>query len=454
MPERRPVLALRNVSKRYRLYGSRSEQLLDVMGLGALLWWRTASYAEHPALSNISLTIDAGERVAIVGRNGAGKTTLLKLVTGNFQPSSGMVEVHGKVQALMSLGIGFHPEFSGYDNLKASLAYAGLDEARLKAAVDDVVAFVELGEYLHQPFKTYSAGMQARLMFAASTAVTPDILIVDEILGAGDAYFSAKSSHRMEKLATSGCTLLLVSHSMPQVLQFCERAIWIEAGRIVMDDDALAVVKAYEEFSNRLEAEAVRAGAESSVLANVELRMKLLSEVFKAGSASESVDHASSGGVSRWSGEPGLRIESIRVVGSDGATTGFVRSGTDVRIEIEYAADRDGEFPCAVVVVLFAADGRVLSRHWSDPFTVTARAGERHRADLHLEPVLLGNGTYFFSAALYKELKLEDLGASKAYDLLSRSFEFKVRASHQDDPSLFHHPARWSIAALPSKDRP
>jgi lipopolysaccharide transport system ATP-binding protein len=353
----------------------------------------------------------------------------------------------------MSLGIGFHPEFSGYDNLKASLAYAGLDPARLKAAIDDVVAFVELGEYLHQPFKTYSAGMQARLMFAASTAVTPDILIVDEILGAGDAYFSAKSSHRMEKLAKSGCTLLLVSHSMPQVLQFCERAIWIEAGRVVMDDRALAVVKAYEEFSNRLEAEAGRAGAESSVLANAELRMKLLSEVFKAGATGESVDHASSGGVSRWAGEPGLRIESIRVAGADGKPTGFVRSGSDARIEIEYSADRDGDFPCTLVVVLFAADGRVLSRHSSEPFTVTARAGDRQSAALHFEPMLLGNGTYFFSAALYKELNLDDLAASKAYDLLSRSFEFTVRANHQDDPSLFHHPARWSVAALDAKGR-
>ena len=453
MPERAPALVFRQVSKRYRLYASRTEQLIDVLGLSRLLLWKSTDFPEHPALSDVSLSIGAGERVALIGRNGAGKTTLLKLITGNFQPSSGAVEVNGTVQALMNVGIGFHPEFSGYDNATASLAYAGLDDSEVQAALDDVVAFAELGDYLHQPFKNYSAGMQARLMFATSTAIQPEILIVDEILSAGDAYFSAKSSHRMEKLAKSGCTLLLVSHSMPQVLQFCERAIWLESGRVVMDGSALEVVKAYEEFSNRLEAEASRAGAHSSVLANTELRMKLLSEVFKAGTASEPIAHAAQGGVSRWSGESGLRIEQIRVLGPAGDVTGFIRNGTNVGIEIDFAAERTGRFPCTLVVVLFTADGRVLSRHWSEPFVVDASEGERRSATLHFEPVLLGNGTYFFSAALYKELKLDDLASSTAYDLLSRSFEFKVRAEHRDDPSLFHHPARWSLAASPTKER-
>jgi lipopolysaccharide transport system ATP-binding protein len=453
MPERAPALTLRDVSKRYRLYSNRTEQLLDVLGLSRLLPWRSATYAEHPALSDVSLSIAAGERVALVGRNGAGKTTLLKLITGNFQPSSGTVDVRGRVQALMNVGIGFHPEFTGYDNVVAALAYGGLEDADLQLAIDDVVAFAELGEYLHQPFKNYSAGMQARLMFATSTAIRPEILIIDEILSAGDAYFSAKSSHRMEKLATSGCTLLLVSHSMPQVLQFCERAIWLEAGRVVMDGNALPVVKAYEEFSNRLEAEASRSGGQSSVLANADLRTKLLSEVFKTDAAGDSVAHVADGGVSRWSGEPGLRIQEIRVVGPTGETAGFIRNGTNASIHIDFVSERAGDFPCTVVVVLFTADGRVLSRHWSDAFVVHARGADRHSVTVHFEPMLLGNGTYFFSAALYKELNLDDLPSSKAYDLLSRSFEFKVRAAYRDDPSLFHHPARWSISALAAKDR-
>lgn len=439
---------LREVTKTYRLYGSRAEQALDVMGLTPLLFWRRQTFSDHPALSGVTLSIARGERVAIVGRNGAGKTTLLKLITGNFQPTSGSIHVEGRVQALMNLGIGFHPEFSGYDNVKSSLAYGGLTGDELARTIQDVVDFSELGEYLHQPFKTYSAGMQARLMFAASTAIRPDILIVDEILSAGDAYFSAKSSHRMQKLAGGGCTLLLVSHSMPQVLQFCDRAIWIEAGRVVMDDDAIAVVKAYEEYSHRLEAAAAGA-AGSSVLANTDLRNRLLAEVFKVGNAAPAggvSSLASAGGVSRWSGEPGMLIDAVRVVNvGDGSVTGLLKNGADVNIEIEVVAQEAGTFPCTFVVILFTSDGRVLSRHTSAETSLVCRAGDRHSVALRFEPLLLGNGTYFVSAAVYKTLSLSNLPSSKAYDLLSRSFEFKVVAEYADDPSLFHHPSAWSL---------
>ena len=445
------ALSLRDVSKAYRLYRSRAEQALDVLGLSWLRFGRAHQYSEHPALSDVSFSVPRGERVAIVGRNGAGKTTLLKLITGNFQPSSGSIVVNGRVQALMNLGIGFHPEFTGYDNVKASLAYSGVTGAELDTAMRDVIDFAELGEYLHQPFKTYSAGMQARLMFAASTAIQPDILIVDEILGAGDAYFSAKSAHRMEKLAGNGCTLLLVSHSMTQVLQFCSRAVWLEAGKIVMDGAGLAVVKAYEEFSHRLEVASTSVGTSSSVLANAALRSKLLDEVFKADSL-EGSGQASAGGVSRWGGEGGLTIDAIRVVGADGSVSGLVRSGTPIRIELDVLAAESGQFPCTFVVVLFAADGKVLSRHCSEETRLTATAGDRFSATLSFEPLLLGSGSYFFSAALYRQIDLNNLGAAKAYDLLSRSFEFKVRSTHLDDPSLFRHPAAWELDRVPLKE--
>lgn len=438
------ALIVNEVTKSYRLYGTPGEQVLDVLGLSRLLFWRRPRFSDHPVLSGVSLRIAAGERVAIVGRNGAGKTTLLKLITGNFQPTSGTISVNGRVQALMNLGIGFHPEFTGFENVKASLAYSGLTTEHLDAAIADVVTFAELGEYLHQPFKTYSSGMQARLMFAASTAITPEILIIDEILGAGDAYFSAKSAHRMERLAGNGCTLLLVSHSMSQVLQFCHRAIWLEGGQIVMDDKALAVVKAYEEYSHRLEVTSAGSGNQRSVLADDGLRKKILAEVFKV-EALDGSPQASAGGISRWANQHGLAIEGIRVVGADGAVTTMIGGGDAIRIEFDIRATDAGEFPCSFVVVLFAADGRVLSRHCSEQVTLSARAGEGFSAALEFSPVLLGTGSYFFSAALYKRIALDNLGAAEAYDLLSRSFEFKVRSTFADDPSLFRHPATWML---------
>jgi len=448
------AIAVKNVSKTYKLYGSMVEQALDVLGLSSIRFWRKPGFSEYPALNGVSLTVARGERVGIVGRNGAGKTTLLKLITGNFQPTSGTLEVHGNVQALMSLGLGFHPEFTGFENVRSSLAYNGLSGAELEAALTDVVDFAELGEHLHQPLKTYSQGMQARLMFAASTAVRPDILIIDEILGAGDAYFSAKSSHRMESLAATGCTLILVSHSMQQVLQFCDRAIWLEKGEIAMEGESLAIVKAYEEFAQRLDWESSRRGpGGGSVLENKELRKKLLEDVFKHQEGAEGVviaasTSASSGGVSRWTGEPGIKIESVRVVDQLHEVKGVLRSGTRAAIEIEIVAEASGEFPCRFVIVLFTRDGKVLSRHCSDEVLLHLQRGQRHKASLVYEKFLLGNGAYFFSAAVYKELVLSNLQSAKAYDLLSRSFEFKVLDDLPDDPSVFHHPARWDLGPL------
>ena len=230
-PERRvkqmpPSVCMEGVTKIYHLYENPREQAIHSLGLDRLMFWRhRRTYREFGALKAIDLTVERGERLGIIGPNGAGKTTLLKLITGNFMPTSGRMEVEGSVQALMQLGTVFHPEFSGFENIRSALNYNGLAGDAFGAALDDVVDFVELGEFLHQPMKTYSTGMGARVQFAVATAIRPDILIVDEVMGAGDAYFTGKSSHRMKKLTSSGCTLLLVSPlhcASTSVLRTCD----------------------------------------------------------------------------------------------------------------------------------------------------------------------------------------------------------------------------------------
>jgi lipopolysaccharide transport system ATP-binding protein len=242
------AIDVRGVSKAYTLYPGPAAQAADLLGLNRLMPWRRRKHPEYLALRDIDFSLARGERVAIIGRNGAGKTTLLKLISSMIAPTTGSVAVNGAVQALMQVGVGFHPDYSGIENIRASLLYTGLNASELKAAEEDIIEFCELGDFLGQPLKTYSLGMQARLQFACATAIKPEILIVDEILGAGDAYFSVKSNTRMQKLTKSGCTLLLVSHSMAQVLQFCERAVWIDGGRIVRAGEARSIVTEYEQF--------------------------------------------------------------------------------------------------------------------------------------------------------------------------------------------------------------
>lgn len=240
------AIAINNLGKMYKLYRRSTDKLLDAFGLTPWLFWRTEFYQEFWALRGLCLEVKKGERLGIIGRNGAGKSTLLKTITGNITPTEGVVEVHGRIQALLELGTGFHPEFTGRQNIHASLAYQGLSSAQIRSKEEEIIDFAELEEFIEQPVKTYSAGMYARLAFATATAIEPDILIVDEVLGAGDAYFAGKCVEQMRKLTEgSGATVLFVSHDLGSVQRLCTRALWIDRGRIVRQGDPLDVMKAY-----------------------------------------------------------------------------------------------------------------------------------------------------------------------------------------------------------------
>jgi lipopolysaccharide transport system ATP-binding protein len=254
------AVRLSGVGKHYRVSSSPLDTALDALGIHRLLPWRRARMREFWALREVDLEVRAGVRLGIIGRNGAGKSTLLKLIVGNVPPTEGEIHVEGTVQALLVTGAGFHPEFSGYENIRASLTYQGLMADQIEAAIKDIETFTELGDFLEQPFKTYSAGMQARLTFATATVLKPDILIIDEILGAGDAYFAGKSSERMRSLVQeSGASVLLVSHAMDQIIQYCDECIWIERGRIVKRGPSMEVVNAYEGFIHVLEDQRLKA---------------------------------------------------------------------------------------------------------------------------------------------------------------------------------------------------
>ena len=253
------VVRFSDVGKMYKIFGTRRDNLLEVLGFHRLMGDRTSRYQEFWALRGIDLDLQRGERLGIIGRNGAGKSTLLRLITGNIPPSEGDVAVNGNVQALLEVGGGLHPEFTGRENIRAALGFMGLGPGEIEEATVDISEFTELGRFLDQPFKTYSQGMQARLSFAIATATTPEILIVDEILGAGDAYFFGRSTERMRKLIDGGASVLLVSHALDQVTRFCPETIWLDRGRVVMRGPTNEVVKAYESFIRKLDDRRIQA---------------------------------------------------------------------------------------------------------------------------------------------------------------------------------------------------
>jgi lipopolysaccharide transport system ATP-binding protein len=254
------AIHLSGVGKMYRVFTSRTERLLDAFGGGRLVSrLGRPQPREFWALRGIDLSLRRGERLGVIGRNGAGKSTMLKLITQNVAPTEGTVEVNGQVQALLTAGAGFHPEFTGHENIRAALAYQGLHGREIGEAIADIAEFTELGDFLDQPFRTYSAGMQARLAFATATVVRPETLIIDEMLSAGDAYFLGRSTERIRALVDGGASVLLVSHSPDQILMFCEETIWLDRGRIVERGPSLDVIKAYEQFTRTIEERRIRA---------------------------------------------------------------------------------------------------------------------------------------------------------------------------------------------------
>jgi lipopolysaccharide transport system ATP-binding protein len=254
------VIRLQGVGKMYRIFPTRLANLLDAVGLASFWPGSKTRYRELWALRGIDLALKSGSRIGIIGRNGAGKTTLLKLLTGNLEVTEGLLDVRGSVHALMDTGSGFHPEFTGVENVSAALTLQGLANAEIDVALQEIAEFTELGPFLNQPLRTYSAGMQARLSFATATAIIrPKVLIIDEILGAGDAYFLSKSRERMGALVDGGATVLLVSHSLDHIVSMCDEALWIDRGRIVERGPALEIVKAYQAFMRTLDDRRLRA---------------------------------------------------------------------------------------------------------------------------------------------------------------------------------------------------
>ena len=237
------TIEVRDLSKVYHLYNKPSDRIRETFSI------RKKKYSkEHYALKNINLKINKGESIGIVGTNGSGKSTLLKLVTGVVTPTTGTIKTDGKIAALLELGAGFNPEYTGIENIYLNGTMMGYTEEEMKKRVPDIIEFADIGEFINQPVKSYSSGMFARLAFAVSINVEPDILIVDEALSVGDTRFQVKCIDKMRELQGSGTTILFVTHAIEQIKRFCTRAIWIKNGELIEDGEASQVVDLYDNF--------------------------------------------------------------------------------------------------------------------------------------------------------------------------------------------------------------
>jgi len=237
------VIDVKNVSLTFRMNSNKAQNLKDIIVLklkGQL------KYEEFYALNDVSFQVNEGEVFGVIGRNGSGKSTILKVISQIYKPSKGKVEVAKPVVPMLELGSGFDYELTGRENVFLNGALLGYSQKFLEDRFDEIVAFSELGEFINMPLKTYSSGMQMRLAFSIASMVKPEILILDEVLAVGDAAFQEKSRARMMELMDGGTTVLLVTHSIEQIKSMCDKAVWLDKGRVRMVGCAREVAEAYE----------------------------------------------------------------------------------------------------------------------------------------------------------------------------------------------------------------
>jgi lipopolysaccharide transport system ATP-binding protein len=239
-----PIIKLDNVSKCYHSYARDVDRVLEIL---------TGKPRHQPyyALQSLSLSVNQGEVIGVVGKNGAGKSTLLKMLAGTLQPSTGSLSINGRVSAILELGASFHPEMTGHDNVYLTCAIQGLTRQETTAAYADIVAFAGIGEFMQRPVKTYSSGMMMRLAFAIATHVNPDILIVDEALSVGDGVFARRSFDRIMEFRKAQKTIFFCSHSLYQVEALCDRVLWLDQGRVRQEGSPAQVITAYSDFLQR-----------------------------------------------------------------------------------------------------------------------------------------------------------------------------------------------------------
>ena len=374
--------------KTYRLYHRPADRLLQFLAPST-----KARYQEFIALENVSFDLHRGEVMGIVGVNGAGKSTLLQLITGTITPSSGTVQRHGRIAAILELGSGFNPEFSGWENIYLNAATLGLSKAEIEERIDAIIDFAGIGAHIDQPVKTYSSGMLVRLAFSIATSVDPDILIIDEALSVGDGAFRRRSFDRIMQIKERGTTILFCSHVLYHVETFCDRALWLHRGKVQKMGKVSEVLAPYQEFIDAYERD-VNVQPQASATPHPPPTMSPAAPEggFPVGSAR-------------------INAVTIRLDGQGGSELRGKSLSSRLEMEIDFASDPS--LPCpSAALVLSTENGKILASCLSLTqgaiFSRSATgAGVAHIAIDHIP---LNKGRYRVGAYLFCERGLHGYG--------------------------------------------
>lgn len=319
-------IVIKNVTKQFKVYFDKGQSFKE-----RIIFKNRNRHEDRVVLNDISLTIEKGQAVGLIGHNGCGKSTLLKLMTRILYPDKGSIEVQGRVSSLIELGAGFHPDMSGRENIYTNASIFGLSKKEIDRRLDDIIAFSELEEFIDNPVRTYSSGMYMRLAFSVAINVDADVLLIDEILAVGDANFQAKCFAKLQEIKSKGTTIVIVSHSLDQIEAFCDRSVWINDGKIVADGVPREIHLDYMDYM---------AGLRNEQQKKDKAREKK-NEEEKAKEEAEKKEESK-----RW-GNGDAKITDVKILDGDGNEKTVFHVGDAIKVRIAYKVNKkveDGVF--------------------------------------------------------------------------------------------------------------
>ncbi len=414
--EDRPVdvaIEIREVTKRFRRYNDRKTNIKEIFSARRT---RGKRYDDFWALKGVSLDIPRGKTFGLIGHNGSGKSTLLKLVAGIHRPTTGTIVSHGRISAMLELGAGFHPEMSGRDNIYLNGSILGMTRKQIDSAMDKIIAFSGLQEFIDTPVKVYSSGMYVRLGFAIAVNLDPEILIVDEVIAVGDEEFQRRCFDHLYELRRRGVTIVLVTHSLGLVADLCDEAAWLDGGTLKAVGPSRDVVDQYLAAVNRREAAAGDGDHESS----------------------DPTDESEGKTPRRGSGE--IRVTKVEYLDEHGQARPFLATGRRCTVRLTYHAA--AALPSVTFGLGFTTESGVQlagpnSGYGEAAFAVEQGAGH---VDFVVDALPLQPGEFLVSTAVVDK--------GHAFDYMDRAFVLKVRADDVTEPGLVKLAGQWSLRPL------
>jgi len=402
------AILAKGLGKAYRMYGKPSARFFELFLPGKKL------HTEFWAVRNVYLDIPHGSTVGIIGENGAGKSSLLKLLTGITRPTEGEVHVQGRVASLLELGAGFHPEFSGRDNIHLNCSILGMSDAEIAERFPKIVEFSELGEFIDRPVKTYSSGMYVRLGFSVAASVDPDILMIDEALSVGDEHFRGKCINRLNEFREQGKTTIFVSHDMGAVKSMCQHVVLLDKGEVLAQGNSEKVA---DEYLKRAKSR----GNERLGLAN-----------------------RSAGAYPRW-GTGEIETLEVEMLDAAGVPTLVFQTNEPFQVRVRYKVHKNLRQP-VFGLGLYRSDGTYVngSNHqWREhPIAIEeARAGEEGEVRMSFERMPLLQGAYYLTTFLYDHSK----AAPTAIDHREHALSFEVLDTRRLQHGMLYLPTRWEL---------